>query len=212
MKKETPILYSTPMVIATADETKTETRRTKGLESFNLDPKEWAFKKMLVYPDGKLHACFIPNHPDSIHGIFSAACPFGQVGDLLWVRETVSINAHGFVSYKANYIDHKKGAWPNIKWTPSIHMPKKATRIWLEITDINVERLQSISKDSAKSEGILLLQKDSAGELYKDYYGRHLGIFDPRESFASLWKSIDGVESWDHNPWVWVIKFKKTTK
>lgn len=90
-----------------------------------------------------------------------------------------------------------------LKWKPSIHMPKSAARIWLEITEVKVERLQDISKEDAKAEGIKY-----KGITCYDYMTGLYDLFDPRSSFTSLWYKINGPESWHTNPWVWVVKFK----
>lgn len=230
--KESPMLFSTPMVIAADNETKTETRRTRGLETFNVDPAEWQFKQMSMLPDGKLHACFIPTNPESVQGIFSAPFPYGKVGDLIWVREThafhfmwegipvkkwkQSFSIDGTcIFYKAT--DKAFGScMPEQKekgWRPSVFMPKEAARLWLEITSIKAERLQDITEQSAANEGIY---KFPGGE-YQFYMRKKPKNFDARlhtakESFMSLWIAINGPASWEQNPWVWVIGFKKTTK
>lgn len=92
---------------------------------------------------------------------------------------------------------------------PSIHMPKEAARIWLQVEDVRVERLQDISADDAIKEGIDRLSEPSApnGTLYKHYLKDKWGP-SPKHSFETLWHSITGQESWNNNPWVWVISFK----
>lgn len=102
--------------------------------------------------------------------------------------------------------DEDGGGEPRSAWKPSIHMPRAACRIPLEITDVRIERLQDISYQQAMAEGI-----GHAGDgLFHVEDSRHLAA-DPRESFASLWSSINGEESWNANPWVWAVEFKRVT-
>ncbi|HGM6832005.1 TPA: hypothetical protein ACKQCE_000539 [Serratia marcescens] len=135
-------------------------------------------------------------------------CPFGQVGDRLWVRET-------FAAFDADWKhpgkphDLKDGPWPNVVYPasvakipdgtcrPSIHMPRWASRITLEITAVRVERLNDISEEDAKAEGV------KAGVCPGHEHMMH------QVAFRELWQSIYGEESWRANPWVWVIEFKR---
>ncbi|EOK9227771.1 hypothetical protein QFV42_RS18680 [Escherichia coli] len=134
-------------------------------------------------------------------------CPFGEVGDRIWVRET-------FAAFDADWKfpgrphDLKDGPWPNVIYPasgagvlpgtlrPSIHMPRWASRLTLEITGVRVERLRDLSEDDAKSEGIT---PPSGGVLPGWEY---------RINFRDLWMSIYGADNWEANPWVWVIEFK----
>lgn len=147
-------------------------------------------------------------------------CPYGQPGDRLWVRETwapadkilfgsdldeceaVAYKADGSIldpngqHFNAFGIDFSK-----IRWKPSIHMRRDYSRILLEITDIRVERLQEISEQDAIAEGIEISPVwKGPGDVYPS---------DPVKDFCTLWESIHGPESWDANPWVWVVSFKK---
>lgn len=127
-------------------------------------------------------------------------CRYGQPGDILWVRETFAIYLDAFL-FKAGY----RGVFKGIKWKPSIHMPKDYARIWLQVEEIRVERLHSISKEDAISEGIERIND----KLFKCYGTSSLVVTNvPKDSFMTLWSEINGVESTHANPWVWVIKFK----
>lgn len=96
-------------------------------------------------------------------------------------------------------------------WTPSIHMPRLACRLVLEITDVRVERLQDISEEDAKAEGVRGFVEDGCW-VYEDYcLGAGTWNMSAKGSFASLWQSIHGGESWDANPWLWVIAFNRLT-
>lgn len=213
MKKQSPILFSTPMVQSVQREVnpKTQTRRIQGLETFNQNPNEWEFKRTVILPDGKLHACFIPTDPESVKGIFTTPFPYGLVGDILWVRESFAIgNNSGYYYFKANNEIKPNGT---TNWKPSIHMPKEAARIWLEITDVKVERLQDITEQDAIAEGVFQYKKGA----YQFYTKKPLknitaGTESAKDSFYSLWTSINDTESWLHNPWVWVITFKQVAK
>ena len=141
------------------------------------------------------------------HGMVSIPCPYGVTGDRLWVRETwarLTGNGHRFV-YRADGEDPRTG-WdevepaqrPRMTWTPSIHMPRVASRITLEVTDVRVERLQAISEEDARAEGIALepaiLPGHAAG------------------CFSRLWDEINGKRApWSSNPWVWAVTFRMTS-
>lgn len=129
---------------------------------------------------------------------------FGKPGDRIWVRETwadAGASAPDLKLYRANYPEHVPSIYENvppakeIRWTPSIHMPRTAGRILLEITNVRVERLKSISDGDALREGCSTADMKS-GDCVADV-------------FARLWASIYGAESWNSNPWVWVIEFKR---
>lgn len=192
--KYIPILFSTPMVQAILDGRKTQTRRVvKPQPSHNV---QW---------NGFGVSCFTPERhiegrgkfPDG-SGIKFFKCPYGQVGDILWVRETFKEAPEECTwkkySYKADYISHLAELG---KWKPSLFMPKEACRIFLKITDVRVERLQDISEEDAISEGITYPAGFSVEEDF------------PSLIFSELWESINGLESWDANPWVWVIEFER---
>ena len=206
--KETPILFSTAMVQAIIAGQKTQTRRTRGLEIINQNPDNYLF---YVMGGNKKEVCF---KIISMEKYTYIKCPFGQVGDLLWVRESfthifdVKTPRNGWVVYKAD--DSCKKI---TKWKPSIHMPKAAARIWLKIIDIRVERLHNISEEDAINEGVKIgesIQKQV--NLYYNYESELFNFQQAKASFKSLWISINGNDSWIKNPWVWVIEFKLSNK
>jgi hypothetical protein len=198
--KQTPILFSTPMVQAILERRKKQTRRTKGLEEINLFPDLYNVVKRGLGADD--YVSFV----NSLRELVKVKFPYGQIGDVLWVRE----------SYCPNYFDDKthgyKSDWnkvaaeyvPEPKWKPSIHMPKSACRIWLKITNVRVERLKDISEEDAMSEGVEILIVP-AWKNYIDSFGYCESAY---ESFKTLWQYINGEESWNDNPWVWVIEFE----
>jgi len=182
---ERPILFSTPMVRAILSGEKLQTRR---------------ILKRQPHISGADIICKI--RPI----IYSTKHPYGEIGDILWVRETWQDLGFGIWIYKAD--DPKFGG----KWKPSIFMPKYASRIKLEITNIRAERLQDISYEDAVKEGIESSNEFGGNEgylhQYKNYQGKDFDC-DSIGSFLSLWESINGEGSWYDNPWVWVIEFKK---
>jgi hypothetical protein len=183
--KERPILFSTPMVQAIMEGRKTQTRRiAKG--------------HALQFLDAGLLSEYVSKQD---------LCPYGELGDILWVRETWALpvdadgNDAGY-QYKADYSDGSE-RW---KWKPSIHMQKSACRLFLQITYIAIERLNDISDDDAIAEGIIGWS-DASGFGHPDH--DYPTVDNPVESYKSLWKKINGEESWNENPWVWVIEFKR---
>ena len=143
-------------------------------------------------------------------------CPYGQPGDRLWVRETVArggsgmmwtVRNGGYLVYKADYPD---GCMPtNVdKWTPSIHMPRWASRINLEIVSVRIERLQDISEEDAIAEGLKVFP---SGYVFPgtSYDKSGLCHTAAEVAYSMGWESINGPGSWDLNPWVWVVEFRR---
>ena len=135
-------------------------------------------------------------------------CPYGAAETKLWVREAWAQTLSGDYIYKANYCEEHPPMGLRGNWKPSIHMPKEAARIFLEISEIRVERLHDISECDSLAEGIDY--KDYGDyQRYFDYQNHLFSFASLIWSFRSLWKSINGEESWDSNPWVWVVSFEK---
>jgi len=196
-----PILFSTPMVQAILDKRKTQTRRI-----IKPQPIEATYGKMM-YGELELTMNSLKNHSKY------------QIGDIIWVRETWQYSddlEHPYL-YKQKELEELTPAFFKLMtWKPSIFMPKEVCRIFLECTNVRVERLQDISNGDAKSEGIQnhYLFKDSG---YKHYTRADkfipFGEADAEKtSFFSLWMSINGAVSLDANPWVWVYDFKQTER
>ncbi len=229
-----PILFSTPMVQANLEGRKTQTRRTKGLENISelateiVRSDQW--KKQ-----GDWVARFKYKGEEKYAVTNVIKCPYGQVGDVLWVREKWTQNGLKYYRYAADwpnevYISGEpKGTFIGEgvpekfkgKWKPSIHMPKEACRLFLRITNIRVERLKDITDQDAIAEGIEgYFEKLFMEWRYRDYdkklqkgYGKSNIDYptwrEPVSSFKSLWESINGKDSWEANPWVWVVEFEK---
>lgn len=206
MKKEHPILFSTPMVQALLEGIKTMTRRlVKPQPDSECEPNRVP--------------CILGNEEqwdkwfwDTSEGErFIKYCPYGDLGDILWVRETFTFTEHIKTEpeerhleywYKADRFFERYDAWERDTttgidrvetWKPSIFMPREACRIFLEITDIKVERLNDISEQDAEKEGAEQFPFDDTFI----------------QSFKRIWEKINGKESWKENPWVWVISFKR---
>ena len=179
-----PIIFNGEMVRAILDGRKTQTRRIVksilGVNAegayFDKETDRWYFQNWDK-----------PNPVDPCIG----KCPYGKVGDILWVRETWAMSGLNRVEYKAFPADGKDFRAVS-KWKPSIHMPKWASRITLEITDVRVERVQEISEMNSLREGTMPTNFASA-----------------RGNFALLWNSIHGKDAWDRNDWAWVVTFRR---
>lgn len=232
--KQRPILFSTPMVQAIPPGRKTQTRRTKGLDYINSLGSSITWGKCFMgeemtytppCPPG-LHAFF--GNPDTDEWYAPIKCPYGQPGDILWVRETWKPKyvKGGLYGFRLQYPDvhpwfyaaegeSEKGYG---RWKPSIHMPREAARIFLRITDIRVERLQDITEEDAMAEGAEPMNHRCGGFGYYEAGGEIMDCacqsWDQGEygmGFKWLWQSINGPESWTANPWVWVVSFEKVT-
>lgn len=195
--KTRPILFSTEMVRAILDGRKTQTRRKVS---------EKIMDRYYEYDDlaSSVGKC------DGFSRMWEKEylmlhCPY-EVVMILWVRETWQLSTwlhpsdenYGYI-YKASDNGREWEAndeeW---KWKPSIFMPREACRLYLQITDIRVERLQDITEEDARAEGANKIPLEHLGNTWETY----------RQGFESLWHSINGPESWDANPYVWVISFK----
>jgi hypothetical protein len=207
--KERPILCCGPMVRALLDDAKTQTRRLRGLEIVNAHPKTWALDIL-----ARASALF-RSVRDLDRGLpLTARCPYGAIGDRLWVRETVFDNDNG-----GEWIYRADGEFDaqfemvegDPRWTPSIHCPRRASRILLEITDVRVERLHSISESDALAEGI---RWSEAGPRHariglSHVDGAECSFPTAVDAYRALWDDINGAGAWNANPWVWVITFRR---
>lgn len=225
--KERGMIFNAEMVRAILDGRKTQTRRPV---KFPVHDKNLGCELAGNELAGELSA---GNYLNST---------FGKPGDRIWVRETWQAihdycdeNGHVDERRYARSIPRNRGnywhpvyeeAWGNesredreFPWRPSIHMPRWASRILLEITDVRVERLNAISPEDAESEGLECTNFTGFGDepglpsypepdVYFDPLKKQWKEYPP-EAFAGLWESIYGEGSWQANPWVWVIEFKR---
>lgn len=211
--KERPILFSAPMVRAILDGTKTQTRRVIKPQPITLNNLWYWFLYI---------KCVGFKNMDELAKIMKPHCKYGQVGDQLWVRETYyPIYPQDPTYNNGNPIEYDYAATykhgdrlgdlmgVKKKWKPSIHMPRKASRIQLEITNIRVERLNEISAKDIINEGaVLRAHDDEFGHNPVSAFDQKV-YMDLRSLWAKGWESINGTGSWDKNPWVWVIEFRR---
>lgn len=211
--KERPILFSGAMVRAILEGRKTQTRRI-------IKPQPASVEYWFGGQPSDKHKGVCSLRDSNGQG-WTIECEkfkpyYGKPGDeRLWVRETFLNNAlQGYPPvyfYRADSDEKPEDR----KWKPSIFMPRAASRITLEITSVRVERLKDISEEDARAEGIIW-EQTSEGAIFlapgtKQSFNKKNMEWGstPREAYRFLWESINGKGSWDKNPWVWVIEFKK---
>lgn len=199
-----PILFNTEMVRANLDGRKSCTRRL--VKGFVPDNAIWGY------------TAFTPKGYISCRGTFADGygekffkLPY-QPGDILYVRETWHKGLERYM-YRADYSDTEKfyrnGKEIEMKWKPSIHMPKEAARIWLKVTDVRVERLQEITEVGIQKEGVEVDPKECAGKF--DFISELFLLFQ-RLWDSTIKKSDRDRYGWNASPWVWVIEFERCEK
>lgn len=221
--KERPILFSAPMVRAIQEGRKTVTRRPIRVQP-DVPVTDAIPRRNFPHGPATVDWYWRPKH-GHLNGVPSAGwdfkCPYGQPGDRLWVRETWfcdhfevmrgpylkpddldigEAREDGTLVYSADGLTPFEAEQP--AWKPSIHMPRWASRILLQITDVRVERLHDITPENAIAEGVKSCEQDLDPDG-NDY--------SPYELFSMLWTSINGMETWHANPRVWVVEFKRVT-
>lgn len=221
--KERPILFSAPMVRALLEGRKTQTRRV-----MKPQPDDAPDINMWAWFSRKAGQCV--GKPVAL-----AFCPYGVPGDRLWVRETWGFDSTVRADFKPVLGRHDlsgrdlleatvyRADIPAVSeaderrvrravksvvapWRPSIYMPRWASRITLEVTEVRVQRLKDISEEDARAEGVERGCPPSCGPVVGCDPGAKHGH---RDSFCSLWGSINGPASWATNPWIWAITFKR---
>jgi len=223
--KERPIIFSAPMVRAILDGTKTQTRRVvkpqppegQRIDTCHYNETGWAYWYLGSGLDSGSCRC------NNVRG------PYGHSGDRLWVKENHILSPANFADrdldlynvtdpdgngricqYTATSPDTSTPVKDyGLKVRPSIHMPRWASRILLEVTEVRVERVQDISGEDAWWEGIGY--QGGSGRCVANYADGRVEIDGPMclSAFRDLWESINGPGSWDANPWVWVVSFKR---
>ncbi|MBP6386376.1 MAG: hypothetical protein KA327_07100 [Pseudarcicella sp.] len=205
-----PMLFSTPMVKALLNGTKTQTRRICPVQP--IDNRNWKHSILVETTDkdekknvGKIHFCLLKNEFTIAESDDRFFKPVAKVGDIIWVRETYRDIEQDFgnprYEYKAteniNLID---------KWKPSLFMQKDACRLWLKVVNVRIEKLHQITDEDARSEGVEY-STEFGYKLYSknDFFSKHLSASD---SYMSLWEKINGEGSWKSNPWVFVYEFE----
>jgi hypothetical protein len=235
---ERPILFSSAMIRAILSGAKSQTRRVVatrhplqfiGGRGEGADPDKWGW-----FFDGPDHHGYMVlgrgHNERHDHGITSIPCPYGEPGDLLWCKETWGIGTRpcpqrGWrdgVEYRADCADDEPPLLHEFPeqdlesirrgWRPSIFMPRWASRITLGITEVRVQRLQEISEDDARAEGMspslthpgLWHNPLPEDERSEDYCAA------ARDAFGLLWQHINGQRApWSSNPWVWALTFRR---
>jgi len=212
--KEHPIIFDGPMVRAIIAGRKTQTRR-------RLKPQPPEDCGSLIV--GNYHPTLIDRHGEeqpgpetfgvfSEDGAWALRCPYGPPGDGLWVRETWSHDAPSLESCRRAHEDALPGvsygpyykateiAPDTLRWRPSIHMPRWASRLTLEVTGVRIERVQEISEEDAWAEGVSAHPPSAVdGRVY-------------RRPFNVLWDAIHGDGAWERNDWAWAIEFRQKEK
>ncbi|MBV0363885.1 hypothetical protein KTP02_06645 [Klebsiella quasipneumoniae] len=197
--KERGMIFNGEMVRALLDGRKTQTRRII---------KDCTVGSDQISKFIQIEKKFIGCYPEDVPELIRECCPYGVPGDRIWVREAFAsgLSTKSTLAYRATHKreDLEDGFYDTIKWTPSIHMPRWASRILLEITGVRVERLNAISQADAIAEGA------PPSHPSIDCVSQEYGFPDfSRSWFGQTWQHIYGEESWDANPWVWVIEFER---
>ena len=233
MSKERPILFSAPMVKALLEGRKTQTRRALRTQPLDVLP-------MKGNKSGIEWIGLMKRDPEMKGLVFR--CKLGQPGDKLYVKETFRVSAkhdaspprslpfdRGLsIAYAAGgmmcrdevggpYISHPNDDLYDADWMGktrvSIHMPRRASRITLEIISVRVERLNDISEADVVAEGVKYSQRAISSyesiPCFWDYLNNQPDYRNARDSYASLWESINGAGSWEANPFVWVVEFRR---
>lgn len=195
-----PILFNTEMVRAILEDRKTVTRRV-------MKPQPELVDRFWIFGDARWSDSVRTVTPLPGHTLYNRA-PYRH-GDILWVRETWAKDTDGEFAYRTDYGETEDDSFPPsmFKWHPSIHMPREAARIFLRVIDMRVERLQDITLEDIKREGI----GQEGGDRIEDWLGK------PRKWWINTWngtiKPKDAhAYGWDADPWVWRIRFERITK
>jgi hypothetical protein len=225
--KERPILFSGAMVRALLDGSKTQTRRLMKAKPSDECPKEmWphALKDIVEWREqnGRWFGLM------GWRSLADADCPYGYPGDRLWVRESFHHEDAEYLPEASNSVplipastvyradmsvetlafEKRVGVPRDMRWTPSIHMPRKLSRILLEVTGIRIELVQAITEADAMAEGV---KRDTEPCDHARQSCEDIGCLGKthKASFCNLWCDLNGIPSWTQNPWVWVVEFKR---
>lgn len=221
--KERPILFAGEMVRAIQADLKTQTRR-----AINRIPKHGQvrqFKASETPGYDYTFRCKRGLWQDYRADDLLKKCPYGQPGDRLWVREAWQVFPKGPLGNWAGVSDDRPqivSEWNPLhcvcwradgplnqdeRWRPSIHMPRWASRVLLEITEIRIEQVSEISHEDAIAEGVHRYRDEDCYKIYTPTTS--FGTSSPIKSFASLWDSINGVGAFDLGSWTWAVSFKR---
>lgn len=207
-----PLLCADEMVRAILHGLKTQTRREIGRLA-GLGPVT-EFQSSTTPGYDWIMRCRRRLWQDFRHAEVMKRCPYGEAGDRLWVREAWTPDHVAFypcfpIVYRADFgqpydrnercevYSSEQQAWYPFRWRPSIFMPRHYSRILLDILSVRIERLQDISEDDARAEGVKGFQNDDGSSRFVD-------------PFRILWDKINGKGAWERNPMVWAITFKRS--
>lgn len=212
--KERPILFSGPMVRAILDGRKTQTRRVMRVQPKWIS-RAWYWGHRLYDKGAGVQHFHTREFSESLLERWARACPYGASGDRLWVRETWAYfggDEYLYQQHRGSVFYQADGApkpteptyVPGGRWRPSIHMPRWASRLTLEVTEVRVQRVQEISEEDARAEGL---------PPYEPSEGDGGAVEGPawyRIGFSHLWDSINGKRTpWACNPWCWALTFRR---
>ena len=220
--KERPILFSEQRVRALLVGQQTQTRRIMKPQTFGLGQDHHEGVHAFDVSANHLHGYKMMSMAD-----ISYQCPYGKPGDILWVRETwrgpivpecdlaeyerdpTPFRLPAFCQYRAdsNELGQHSMNSPEgeqFGWQTAIHMPRWASRINLEITDVRAEKIQDISEDDIMAEGV---QTDS--HFLNNFFTMNMDSESPKEAYRKAWQKQYGATSWEVNPWVWVVEFHR---
>jgi len=207
--KARPILMAGPMVKASLEGRKVQTRRVVAYGNSTVDggrSKTLWNQLQWANPENFSDSSFSDNGmPWYLHVYHSngdtrhRVRPIYEPGDLLWVRESFA-----YYGMKADQVFYRATDSGNLNWRPSIHMPRRYSRFTLELTGVRVERLQEISEEDAQAEGAkAAFYRTPTNEKNVSHCGHSYKL-----GFVRLWESIHGVDSWDNNPWIYALAFR----
>lgn len=201
MTTERPILFSAPMVRAILAGAKTQTRRlVKPQPPAEFVAYNGGHAATRHVPSGRESFCWSLGRSDASQRFWPGMredlfCPYGQPGDRLCVREAhLDLGACYLFRADFNAEQERDLVAPGQRWRSSIHMPRSASRITLEITEVRVERLQDIGEADARAEGVDCIRAK---------------VPTDRDAYRMLWEDIHGPGAWHANPWVWVVSFRR---
>lgn len=213
--KERGIIFSAPMIKALLAGTKTQTRRLNKLREFGPSTTrgyDWTFRDKRELWN------------DVMHEQLLARCPYGKVGDRLWCKEGHALRsdvdpmtdlgkARHYLIYRSDHDGELSSEWHHYGgWRSPLFMPRWASRITLEITEVRVQRVQEISEDDARAEGVppFFERYECVGQDQSICDGELARDFPYRACFACVWDEINGDRAlWSSRPWVWAISFKR---